>query len=60
MFGNGASPRDTVMAILQSDPALTAQLASDPEVVGLFTQAMEGSQAEEPVETPEPPSPMPE
>lgn len=62
MFGNGASPRDTVMAILHGDPALTAQLANDPEVVGLFTQAMEQEEAPdvEPVGTPEPPSPMPE
>ena len=39
-LGASATPRDTVLEILRHDPALTAALAQDQEVVGLFSQAI--------------------
>ena len=60
------SPRETLLSILRQDHALTAELAGDPEVVALFQQAVmsqaeeNNGMAEEVVEDPAPPSPMPE
>ena len=43
-----ASPRDTVLVILKSDPQLTASLAGDEEVVSLFNSAvMQAAQEQE-------------
>jgi hypothetical protein len=58
-LGGETSPRETVLAILRSDPGLTASLAGDAEVVGLFQDAI--ARAEEPApEEPAPEEPAPE
>ena len=44
-LGGSATPRDTVLQILRTDPELSAQLAGDPEVIALFTEALEAEPA---------------
>jgi hypothetical protein len=46
-LGGNGTPRDTVLQILRTDPQLSAQLATDPEVVALFTEALENQAPED-------------
>jgi hypothetical protein len=46
-LANSENPRDTILGILRNDPQLTSALATDPEVMKVFTDSMEQASQEE-------------